>query len=107
MCAAPLRDESASLVATTLTGFCDGTVAGATYTTLLGDAPLGGEHGLVEFAQICPTVVLPLSTPFTVHVTFVSEEPVTVGVSVSCCAVATLALDGEIETATPLAMLID
>ena len=40
-------------------------------------------------------------------VTFASGEAVTVGVSVSCCDVARLALVGEITTATPLAIVTD
>jgi hypothetical protein len=107
ICAVTLRVESASLVATTLTGFCEGTFAGAKNVTLAEDAPVGGEQGEADVVQICPTLVLPFATPLTIHVTFASEEPVTVGVSVSCCDVATLALDGEIESATPLAMVIE
>ena len=97
----------ASLVATMLTGFCEGTFAGATKTTEAEAELLGGEHGLADVVQICPTLVLPFGTPFTDHETFASDDPVTVGVSVSCCDVAMLALVGEIETATPLTIAMD
>ncbi len=106
MCAVALRVESASLVATTLTGFCAGVFAGARNTTAAEAAPAGGEQGVADAAQICPTLALPFGTPFTVHVTFASGDPVTVGVRVSGCDVATLTLDGEMETATPLAIAI-
>jgi hypothetical protein len=107
ICAVAFRVESASLAATMLTGFCEGTFAGARKTTEAEAELLGGEHGLADVAQIWPTPVLPFGTPFTDHETFASDDPVTVGVSVSCCDVAMLALVGEIETATPLTIAMD
>lgn len=106
-CAVALRVESASLVATTLTGFCEGRFPGATNVTLTEDPPVGGAQGETDVVQIWPTLALPFGTPFTDHETFTSDDPVTVGVSVSCCDVAILALVGESETTTPLTIAMD
>ena len=98
---------SATLVASTITGFCDGGVAGAMYRTLPAN-PLGGaEQGLVPDWQSSPTDELPFVIPFTVQVTPRFVDPKTVGVSVTLPNSATVAVAGATLTDTLLTRVID
>ena len=63
----------------------------------------GGRQGLEACWQIWPAAVLPLALPFTVQVTVVSEEFVTMGVSVARWPMAMEAEGGSTLTVTPLA----
>jgi hypothetical protein len=98
---------SATLVATTDTGFCAGADEGATYTTLPANPPAGTKHGLVPASQASPTAEFPFVTPFTVHVTFRFGEPATDGVSVTVPNVATVAVAGATLTDMSLVRVMD
>jgi hypothetical protein len=62
-------------------------------------------QGFDANTQIWPTVALPLATPFTVHETFASAEPTTVGVRVMDCEGAIVAEAGATETVTSLTIV--
>ena len=64
-----LREASAALVAVTVTGFAGGRLAGARKSTLPAIGPVGETQGFEPVMQICPTVALPFTTPFTDQVT--------------------------------------
>ena len=68
----PLFDPSARLVAASVAGFAVGTAAGARKSTLPLAGAAGVTHGFEPVRQTCPTIVLPLGTPFTVQLTAVS-----------------------------------
>ena len=103
--ALPLLEASASLVAVTVTGFAVGTVAGARKSTLAELAPLGARQGMEPCWQICPTNAFPFAMEFTLHVTDVSAELVTVGASVTRALVRMVAPGGDTLTVTLLTMV--
>ena len=105
--AVPLRVGSAALAAVTLTGFDDGTDAGARKSTLPEAGPVGAVHGTEAVWQIWPRVAFPLRTPFTVQVTAVFAVLVTVGVNVVRWAMATDAPEGATVTLTALTIVTD
>jgi hypothetical protein len=70
-CALPNTDGATSLVATRVTTLGEGTTAGARKSTLPEIAACGAAHGLEPKRQISPTVVSPLTIPFTVQLTAV------------------------------------
>jgi hypothetical protein len=80
--ALPLRVGSATLVAVTVTGFDEGTTAGARKSMAPEAGPIGAMHGTVKCWQIWPRIVFPLTAPFTDHVTAVFDVSATAGVSV-------------------------
>ncbi len=70
-------------------------------------APLGGTQGVDPAIQISPTVALPFGTPFTLQVTAVSGEFVTVARNAVRCPALTVAEAGETDTATLLVIVIE
>ena len=61
-------------------------------------------HGFVPVSQTCPTAASPSATPFTDHVTVVSDELTTLGVNVIRWLTASVAVGGA--TLTPIALVI-
>ena len=98
----PLFDASARLVATSVTGFVAGTAAGARKSTLPLTGPAGAAHGFEPLKQTCPTTVLPFGTPFTVHLTAVSDVLATFAVNDLRWLTETVADPGETLTLTVL-----
>ena len=80
-----LTEESAALVAVTINGFADGSVAGAVYT---------------PDSLISPSAAEPPAVPFTDHKTAVFEFPVTVAVNVCDSPTRKIAAVGLTETVT-------
>jgi hypothetical protein len=105
MMAVPRRVGSAELVAVTLTGFDEGTAAGARKSTLPEAGGAGAMHGMEPGWQIWPRIAFPLAIPLTVQVTAVFSVFVTVGVSVVLWVIATDAPEGATVTPTPLTIV--
>jgi hypothetical protein len=103
--ALPLRVGSAALVAVTVTGFDEGTTAGARKSMAPEPGPVGATHGTVKCWQIWPRIVFPLTTPFTDQVTAVFEVLATAGVSVTRWLIATEVADGATVTLTLLTIV--
>jgi hypothetical protein len=68
-------------VAVSVTGFGEGTAAGARYSTVPAGAVLTTWQGLDPTTQICPTSVLPPGIPATCQTTFEFGVPETVAVN--------------------------
>lgn len=89
---------SASLVAirTTLSGW--GGACGARNSTVVSE-PDGVAHGFEPTAHTSPKAEFPFVTPFTDHVTFAFDVPVTVAVKLAVCPAGTAADAGDTFTA--------
>jgi hypothetical protein len=98
----PLFDASARLVAMSVTGFVAGTATGPRKSTLPLTGPTGVTHGLDPLRQICPTLVFPFGTPFTVQLTAVSAVLVTFAAKDLRWPTETVADGGETLTLTVL-----
>lgn len=85
---------SASLAAVSVTGFGEGTSAGARYSTVPAGAVFTTWHGLEATTQICPTTVLPPAIPATCQITFEFEVPETAAVNGCRCPTAAVTADG-------------
>jgi hypothetical protein len=103
--AVPLRVGSAALAAVTLTGFDEGTDAGARKSTLPEAGPAGAMHGTEAGWQICPRIASPLRIPLTVQVTATFGVLVTVGVNVVRWVIATDTAEGATVTLTALTIV--
>jgi hypothetical protein len=82
ICALAVCDGFAALTAERVTGFGDGTDAGARYSTLPAGAVVTTTHGFDPTAQTCPTLALPPATPPISHMTFVFALPETLAVNI-------------------------
>lgn len=60
---------------------------------------------MVPLTHTCPTDALPFGTPFTVHVTLVSGEFVTVAANDCRCPGKSVAMPGAMATITPLVIV--
>ncbi len=97
ICALALCDGFAWLTAARVTGFGEGTDAGARNSTLLAGALVTTTHGFDATTQICPTAALPPAMPPACHVTFVFALPVTLAVNICRWLTARVAEVGESE----------
>ena len=83
ICALALFVESASLTAAALTGFGEGMVPGASYSTCDAVVFVTVWQGFEPTAQICPNAVFPPAIPFTLQFTPVFKVPFTCAFSVT------------------------
>src|SRR5579871_2064988 len=99
--AEPVFDGSASLVAVMVTGFGEGTPAGARYSMLPPLVASSGWQGFDPAAQICPTAVFPPGTPLTCQVTVSFGVLLAVAAKVCAPPMASIALAGAMTTVIP------
>ena len=97
ICALATCDGFAWLTTESVTGFGDGTDAGARYSTLPAGAIVTIAQGLDPTTQIWPTDVFPPGIPATCHETFVLALPEIVAVSICRWLTARVAESGDNE----------
>src|SRR5258706_8211671 len=83
ICALALFVESAALTAVALTGFGEGIVPGARYSTCGAVVFVTIWQGIERTAQISPNAVFPPAIPFRLQITPVFEVPFTCAFSVT------------------------